>query len=192
MPKRIVDGESLWRSDKLAEVQPEKFRAEFANLIPLAYANGTFECNPKRIWSIVYSYNRPSYKVTDVENMLKDYERVKLLFRWIGTDGKVWGHWVGMDKPGRLPAPSRKEKEKMGEPVPRLLLKQFLAGDIVSGIGLTEGYPQGSKEVAEGDHGFGFGFGEGLGFGSGLGEGSSTSLSLSERADLAFAEEGDD
>ena len=37
MPKRVIDGEGLWRSEKLARVQPEKFRAEYANQIPLAW-----------------------------------------------------------------------------------------------------------------------------------------------------------
>lgn len=51
MPKRIVDGEGLWRSDKLAEVTPAWIKAEYANLVPLALANGSFEANPRRIWS---------------------------------------------------------------------------------------------------------------------------------------------
>ena len=32
MPKRVVDGEGVWRSDKLAKVNPDWMRAEFANL----------------------------------------------------------------------------------------------------------------------------------------------------------------
>lgn len=40
MPKRIVDGEGLWRSDKLSEVTPAWIKAEYANLVPLALANG--------------------------------------------------------------------------------------------------------------------------------------------------------
>lgn len=31
MPKRVIDGEGLWRSDKLARVEPASRRAEYAN-----------------------------------------------------------------------------------------------------------------------------------------------------------------
>jgi hypothetical protein len=158
MPKRVVDGDALWRSDKLLEV-PERFRPEFANLIPLAYANGTFECNPKRVWSLVYSFNRPDVSPEDVEVMLNEFERVKMLFRWKADDGKFWALWVGVEKAGRLPAPSRKQKEKMGEPVPKEKLRNFLQN--------TTGYPEGSRGVAEGYHGFGSGSGFGVGSGFG-------------------------
>jgi hypothetical protein len=82
MPKRVLDGEALWRSDKLARVQPASFRAEFANLLPLALANGVFEANARRVWSTVYSYNRPEVTVEGVEQILAEFERVGLLLRW--------------------------------------------------------------------------------------------------------------
>ena len=81
MPKRIVDGEALWLSDKLKLV-PEKFRAEVANLIPLASSNVSFECNPHKIWVRVYAYNRPDVTVEFVEEMLEAFPRAKMLFRW--------------------------------------------------------------------------------------------------------------
>jgi hypothetical protein len=59
MPKRVVDGEAVWRSDKIASLSESWMRPEFANLIPLALANGSFECSPRLIWSQVYAYNRP-------------------------------------------------------------------------------------------------------------------------------------
>ena len=37
MPKRVVDGEGLWRSDKLARVQPAPWRAEYP-------PGGTLDC----------------------------------------------------------------------------------------------------------------------------------------------------
>ena len=103
MPKRVLDGEGLWRSDKLAQVKPPSRRAEYANLVPLALANGTFEAGSRRIWSTVYSCNRPDVSAKDVEEILAEFERVKLLFRWTdAATGKMWGYWIGIDKPGRL------------------------------------------------------------------------------------------
>ena len=59
MPKRIVHGEGVWRSEKLSKVEPEWVRAEYANWLPLSLANGVFECAPRRVWAEVYSFNRP-------------------------------------------------------------------------------------------------------------------------------------
>src|ERR1700730_12859591 len=94
MPKRVIDGEGLWRSDKLAQVEPPSFRAEYACLLPLALANGVFEANARRIWATVYSYNRPDVNVEQVEKILAEFERVKLLFIWTDS-GKIWGYCVG-------------------------------------------------------------------------------------------------
>ena len=32
MPKRVVDGDALWRSDKLSQIELPSHRAEYANL----------------------------------------------------------------------------------------------------------------------------------------------------------------
>src|SRR4051812_37229114 len=106
MPKRIVDGDALWRSDKLGCVEPAWMRAELANLIPLALANGSFECNPRLVWSRVYVCNRPEITLEQVEQLLSELERAGILIRW-NQGNKTWGYWVGIDKPGRLPATSR-------------------------------------------------------------------------------------
>src|SRR6185312_12072676 len=96
MPKRMVDGDKIWASDKIGQIQPESFRSEYANLLPLALANGSFECSPRRIWRDVYFYNRPSFLESWVEHLLNELERVRLLFRWKELDGKVWGFWIGI------------------------------------------------------------------------------------------------
>ena len=106
MPTRMVDGDALWRSDKLAQVMPANFRAEYANLIPLALADGTFECNPRRVWADVYSYNRPDVPVTMVEDILNEFERVGLLKR-SARKGKTWGFWVGIES--RLPVANQSQ-----------------------------------------------------------------------------------
>lgn len=115
MPARIVDGDALWRSDKLAQVQPPQYRAEYANMIPLALADGWFECNPRRVWADVYSYNRPDITLEMVEDILKEFERVNLLSRKSDEKGKVWGYWVGIEK--RLPCESQRERYKQAKPV---------------------------------------------------------------------------
>src|ERR1700722_14470064 len=113
MPKRVVDGEAIWQSDKLSQVS-EQWRGEYANLLPLAYANGTFECNPRLIWSKVYSYNRPNVTVDDVASILDQFEEAKMLFRWFDENGKCFGYFVGIDKSGRLPLPSRDGMDRKG------------------------------------------------------------------------------
>ena len=166
MPKRIVDGDALWRSDKLGLVQPPRLRAEYANLIPLALANGTFEVAPRRIWATVYSYNRPDMSEADVAVMLAEFERIKLLFRWIDTaTGKLWGYWIGIDKPGRLPGKSRwGRNEAMGPEPPLQELRKFLESNGIQSL------PFGSKKLPSGSEllpGFGLGIGERRGNGSG-------------------------
>lgn len=107
----MIDGDALWRSDKLAQVQPPEFRAEYANLIPLALADGTFECNPRRVWADVYSYNRPDIDVHLVEKILNEFESVGLLTR-IEKNGKIWGYWNGIES--RLPSESTRDRYKNG------------------------------------------------------------------------------
>jgi hypothetical protein len=155
VPKRVIDGEALWRSDKLAQVEPPKFRAEYANLVPLALANGTFEATPRRVWSSVYSFNRPDVPTAElVEQLLDELERVKLLFRWTDpSTGKVWGFWVGIDKPGRLPGRSRRGRnEAVGLDPPPDELRKFL-----DSTGIHEAINGNGKLL-----GFGFGSGSGI------------------------------
>lgn len=115
MPKRIIDGEALWLSDKIRAL-PVKFRPEFATILPLSLADGAFECDIKRLWSKVYAYNRPEISLQFVRRMLDAFERVGLISR--GTyDGRIWGYFIGIEKPGRLPSPSlRRHYETSGLP----------------------------------------------------------------------------
>jgi hypothetical protein len=128
MPKRVIDGEALWRSDKLSRVEPAWVRSEYANLIPLALANGVFESDAKRIWSQVYSYNRPYMGIEEVKTILAALERARLLFRWRDASGKEWGYWTNSDKPGRLPPASHRARFVCGPEPPQEELRQFLAG----------------------------------------------------------------
>jgi len=108
----MIDGDALWRSDKLAAVQPPEFRAEYANLIPLALADGSFEAGARRVWADVYSYNRPDISPENVEKILLEFERVGLLVRKT-EGGKIWGYWVGIAE--RLPCESHRDRYKSGK-----------------------------------------------------------------------------
>jgi len=122
MNKRILDGAGVWKSDKIARIQPEWVRAEYANWIPLALANGSFEADTRRIWATVYSYNRPDISFDDAEEIRREFCRVGLLFLWPDEEsGKIWGYFTGIEKPGRLPAKSRLDmKHEPIGPIPLL------------------------------------------------------------------------
>lgn len=149
MPKRLLDGESLWTSSKLAMVEPPEFRAEFANLLPLATANGTFEADARLIWSRVYAFNRPDVSLERIEQILKEFERVDLVRFWQDESRKVWGFWVGIHRPGRLPPASRidRKHERVGPDPPKEILNK----------------PTVDQWLADGSLGLGFGLGSGKG-----------------------------
>src|SRR5713101_5273514 len=117
MPKRILDGEAMWGSAKIAEL-PAWAKAEYAWILPCALANGVFECDPRTIWSKCYAFNRPEITVDQVTHILNCLERAGLLFRWIHTDSKNWGYWTGINKVGRLPAPTQRERMTCGPEPP--------------------------------------------------------------------------
>ena len=110
MPKRMIEGEGIWLSDKIAKLS-EKFRAEYANILPLALADGVFECEPRRVWCAVYAYNRPEISVEHVTEMLDQMEKVGLIRR-SEHEGHHWAFFIGIDKHGRLPEPSKRGRYK--------------------------------------------------------------------------------
>lgn len=128
MPARVVDGAGLWRSCKLKKMSP-RYRGEYANLIPLAEANGVFDCDPDKVWSDVYAFNRPEVDVEEVSVILNQLEDVDLLRRW-SEKGRMWGYWVGIHKSGRLPAGTHLARYKHLPPNPPA---ELLSDDILSG-----------------------------------------------------------
>jgi len=166
MNRRIVDGAALWKSDKIARIQPEWMRAEYANWIPLALANGVFESDTRRIWATIYSYNRPDISFDDAESIKREFCRAGLLFLWRDeATGKTWGYFTGIDKPGRLPPKSRLDKkhEETGPTPP--------AGDLRSYIELTRAKALDASMVSQWLANGSLGSGSGLGIGSGFGSG---------------------
>jgi hypothetical protein len=131
MPKRIIDAEAAWQSDKLARCRPESI-PEYTWLYGLADSFGNFELtNLRAIHSKAYASIRPTVTLPDVERFLADFERHGLLFVW--TEGnRKYGHWTGCEKPGRLPPHGQRGRysgnlklqdlyEKDGTPIPALV-----------------------------------------------------------------------
>ena len=108
MPRRLIDCDALWQSSRLRRVEA-RWIGEFANLLPLALAYGAFECNPRRVWSLVDAFNRDVTE-NQVAEILNAFERAGMLFRWVHADGKQWGYLVGIEKAGRLPESSHRKR----------------------------------------------------------------------------------
>jgi hypothetical protein len=157
MPKRVVDGEALWQSSKLSQVLPLKYRGELANLLPLMSVNGSFEADARLIWAQVYGFNRPDVRLKDVEAMLKEFERVKILFRWKVGDNKVWGYFIGVEKSGRLPPPSKRYSDAASTDIPEDLLAAF------AGVKVTAPYRRPTEAVSDRYTGSGIGLSDTIG-----------------------------
>jgi hypothetical protein len=188
MPKRVIDGDSLWVSEKLTNV-PEKYRAEYAWILPLANANGCFECSPMLVWRTCYSALRTGWSIDDVVGMLDAFEAAKMLFRW-KVDGKTYGFFVGIQKEGRLPKPSdrvKSAKQWQSGMVPTKELASFLGltakkiaedyrDEVATNSRVTRGKvarksPTGNGAGVGSGSGLGTGGGDGDGIGSGKGMG---------------------
>jgi hypothetical protein len=126
MPKRVIDFDAMWGSDKLASCA-EWAQAEYAWLYGLADASGCFELtNLRVIWGRVSAIRR-NLSLERLEQVFLEFQDKGLLFAW-EENGKRYGHWTGSDVPGRLPAPSwRVRLERLAPPVPKQQLAEFMA-----------------------------------------------------------------
>ena len=126
MPKRVIDFDAMWGSDKLAAC-PEWAQAEYAWLYGLADASGCFELtNLRVIWGRVAAI-RKNLTIERLEQILDEFQDKGLLFAW-EHEGKRYGHWTGSDVPGRLPPPSwRMRLERFAPPVPKQQLAQYMS-----------------------------------------------------------------
>src|SRR3989441_11578342 len=117
MPKRVIDFDALWASDKL-EACAAWAQAEYAWLYGLADGNGSFELtNLRVIWGRVAAI-RKNLSVERLEQIFEEFRANGLLFVW-EENGKTYGHWTNSDLPGRLPPPSwRQRLERLAPPVP--------------------------------------------------------------------------
>lgn len=117
MPKRVLDFDALWASDKLAACA-EWAQSEYAWLYGLADASGSFEItNMRVIWGRVAAI-RKNLTLERLQEIFDEFIARGLLFIW-QENGKRYGHWTGSDVPGRLPRRSwRMRLEKLAPPVP--------------------------------------------------------------------------
>ena len=126
MPKRVIDFDAMWGSDKLASCA-EWAQAEYAWLYGLADASGCFELtNLRVVWGRVAAIRR-NLSLERLEQIFHEFRDKGLLFVW-EEHGKQYGHWTGSDVPGRLPAPSwRVRLERLAPPVPKQHLAEFMS-----------------------------------------------------------------
>jgi hypothetical protein len=174
MPKRVIDGDALWRSRKLLLV-PAEYRGEYANLLPLADVNGSFECDAASVYSDVYSYNRTTITPVDVTVMLEAFEAAGMLVRW-KQEGKIWGHFIGIQKPGRLPSGKHLTRHRNLPPLPPSLTTES-AQDVPKESGSIPESPGVSGTVPENPP-------LGLGLGKGMGPGASNHVNSAEASSV--------
>src|SRR5579862_5290355 len=126
MPKRVIDFDAMWGSDKLASCA-EWAQAEYAWLYGLADASGCFELtNLRVIWGRVAAIRR-NLTIERLEQIFDEFQVKGLLFVW-EHEGKRYGHWSGSDVPGRLPAPSwRMRLERLAPPVPKRQFAEYMS-----------------------------------------------------------------
>jgi hypothetical protein len=126
MPKRVIDFDALWASDKIAAC-PAWAQAEYAWLYGLADASGSFELtNLRVIWGRVAAV-RKDLTLERLEQIFQEFTARGLLFTW-EAGGKRYGHWTGSDVPGRLPPPSwRARLERLAPPLPRVELAAYMS-----------------------------------------------------------------
>jgi hypothetical protein len=126
VPKRVIDFDAMWGSDKLASCA-EWAQAEYAWLYGLADASGCFELtNLRVIWGRVAAIRR-NLSLERLEQIFHEFQDKGLLFVW-EENGKRYGHWTGSDVPGRLPAPSwRVRLERLAPPVPKQQFAEFMS-----------------------------------------------------------------
>ena len=126
MPKRVLDFDAMWGSDKLAACAAWA-QAEYAWLYGLADASGCFELtNLRVIWGRVAAI-RGNLTIERLEQVFAEFQDKGLLFVW-EHEGKRYAHWTGSDVPGRLPPPSwRMRLERFAPPVPKQRLAEYMA-----------------------------------------------------------------
>ena len=126
MPKRVIDFDAMWGSDKIAACA-EWAQAEYAWLYGLADPSGCFEVtNLRVIWGRVAAIRR-NLTIERLEQIFGEFQNKGLMFVW-EQDGKRYAHWTGSDVPGRLPPPSwRMRLERLAPPVPKQLLAEYVS-----------------------------------------------------------------
>jgi hypothetical protein len=111
MPRRVIDADAMWSSSKLANCR-EELRVEYAWIYGIADANGNFELTETSLRSLhgkAYAPLRPSFTLQNLKILIEEFHRNGLLYIW-EENGKKYGHWIGSEKPGRLPALKHRDR----------------------------------------------------------------------------------
>src|SRR5579862_7007014 len=142
MPKRVIDFDAVWASDKLSNCAPWA-RAEYTWIYGLADSNGSFELtNLRVIFGRAYAI-RDDVTIQHLSRTVEEFQAKGLLFVW-EENGKKYGHWTGSDLPGRLPPPSwRARLERLAPPVPTAGLANYLSSFSSSKLKAVPGKAQG-------------------------------------------------
>lgn len=111
MPKRLIDADAAWQSEKLAHCRPESV-PEYTWLYGIADSNGIFEItNIRAIHSVAYGPIRRHISPEDLGRFFADFERNGLMFTWKeGT--KRFAFWTGSETGARLPELNRRLRYK--------------------------------------------------------------------------------
>jgi hypothetical protein len=180
MPKRVIDYEAMWASDKI-DACPEWAQAEYAWCYGLADANGSFELTNLRVPHSKVAAIRKSLSLERFKQIIEEFQNKGLLFVWT-ENGKRYGHWTGSDKPGRLPRESRRTPRYgpiLAPPVPKEELAAYVTRSALrreTGPGPNNSDDKSRYQSVYCDIkpvdglGVGLGLGEGVGVGVGVGE----------------------
>ena len=100
MPKRVIDFDAMWGSDKLAACCLGAGRVRMAvwtgGCVRLLRAD-EFARDLGRVAAV-----RGNFTIERLEQVFAEFQDKGLLFVW-EYEGKRYGHWTGSDVPGRLP-----------------------------------------------------------------------------------------
>jgi hypothetical protein len=108
MPSRVIDGDKMHQSDKIAAL-PGWAQPEYAWLYALADANGVLELtNLRAVYSRAYAI-RSRFSFAKFTKLIQLFNSVGLLFIW-EADGKRYGYWTGAERRGRLPSLSTRAR----------------------------------------------------------------------------------
>lgn len=110
MPKRIIDGEALWTSQRVKRLKPEN-RLHYPYWIAMTWFNGVMEADMEAVRSKCYSYMFPEVTVDRIADIFADFVDTGLVGTW-EQDGRTYAYFRGSDATGRTLPPSEKKNYK--------------------------------------------------------------------------------
>jgi hypothetical protein len=108
MPSRVIDGDRMHQSDKIAAL-PGWAQPEYPWNYALADANGVLELtNLMAVYRRAYAI-RHNFSFSKFRKLIELLEIFGLLFTW-EADRKRYGYWTGAERRGRLPSLSTRAR----------------------------------------------------------------------------------